>query len=71
MGMDPSENSDNNYKLDVFVESSDNEDTNIASEMKIIDTNIEKCIAELKKSFENLTTNMVLVQSADQVKYKR
>ena len=41
------------------------------SEMKIIDTNIEKCIAELKKSFENLTTNMVLVQSADQVKYKR
>ena len=71
MGMDPSENSDNNYKLDVFVESSDNEDTNIASEMKIIDTNIEKCIAELKKSFENLTTNMVLVHSADQVKYKR
>ena len=71
MGMDPSENSDNNYKLDVFVENSDNEDTNIASEVKIMDTNIEKCIAELKKSFENLTTNMVLVQSADQVKYKR
>lgn len=68
MGMDPSENSDDNSTSDEFAEIFDNEDS---FEMKIIDSNIEKCIAELKESFENLTTNMVLVESADQVKYKK
>ena len=47
----------------VQVEVSDDEDNNSTAQMRTIDNNIEKCINELRESFENLTCNMVIVQN--------
>ena len=47
----------------VQVEVSDDDDNNSTAQMRTIDNNIEKCINELRESFENLTCNMVVVQN--------
>ena len=47
----------------VQVEVSDDDDNNSTAQMRTIDNNIEKCINELRESFENLTCNMVIVQN--------
>ena len=66
-----SDNSDDSLIADICEDISDDEELLSSSQLKIIDSNIEKCIAELKKSFENLTINMVLLDSLDQLKYKK
>lgn len=66
-----SDNSEDSFIADICEDISDNEGLLSSSQLKIIDNNIEKCIAELRKSFENLTSNMVLLDSLDQLRYKK
>ena len=66
-----SDNSDDCFIADICEDISDDEGLFPSSQLKIIDSNIEKCIDELKKAFENLTSNMVLLDSLDQLKYKK
>ena len=63
--------SEDSFIADICEDISDDEGFLSSSQLKIIDNNIEKCIAELRKSFENLTSNMVLLDSLDQLKYKK
>ena len=66
-----SDNSHDCFVTDICEDISDDEGLLPSSQLKIIDSNIEKCIDELKKAFENLTSNMVFLDSLDQSKYKK
>ena len=66
--------SDEDYLSEVSVDISDDDRRISSPDLKIIENhvkNIEKCIAELKHAFDNLTNKMVLIDGNDQMKYKK
>ena len=70
MGMDSNDKSEVNPDQIGYQEMIDSNRRNYISQMNIIDSNIARCVRELRESFENLTTKMVIVQDNKNIKSK-
>ena len=70
MGMDSNDTTENIPDQELYQEVIDGDSSNYISEMNIIDSNIARCVTELRESFENLTNKMVIVQNVKKIDLK-